>query len=68
MSGAVHRLTCAVERRAGAFGVARLIMLSGVPVRDYGPDSDADMDAYLRVLEAARTLIGEHVGANEDDQ
>ncbi|MEO0814585.1 MAG: hypothetical protein AAFY60_17120 [Myxococcota bacterium] len=49
----IQRITELVEQRTGAFGVARLIMMSGVAVRAYASDSLETPEDIRRVRIAA---------------
>ncbi|HEX8821818.1 MAG TPA: hypothetical protein VF794_17970 [Archangium sp.] len=50
MANRISRITSYVEKRKLGFGVARLIMMSGVNVRGFGPN-DPDPPEALRRLE-----------------
>jgi hypothetical protein len=50
MANQISRITSFVEKRRLGFGVARLIMMSGVNVRSFGPN-DPDPPEALRRLE-----------------
>jgi hypothetical protein len=52
MTGTVARIVRWLDERHGAFMVARLIMKTGIKVRDYG-DQSPDEKEVLRRLEAA---------------
>ncbi len=52
MANRISRITSFVEKRKLGFGVARLIMMSGVNVRLIGPN-DPDPPEALRRLEQA---------------
>jgi hypothetical protein len=52
MANRISRITAYVEKRKLGFGVARLIMMSGVNVRSIGPN-DPDPPDDLRRLEQA---------------
>jgi hypothetical protein len=49
----IARVTAFLETRKGAFAVARLIMICGVPVRRYDvstPETPADVQRVLRAV------------------
>jgi hypothetical protein len=50
MANQISRITSFVEKHRLGFGVARLIMMSGVNVRSFGPN-DPDPPEALRRLE-----------------
>lgn len=52
MANRISRITSYVEKRKLGFGVARLIMMSGINVRSIGPN-DPDPPEALRRLERA---------------
>lgn len=56
MANRISRITAYVEKRKLGFGVARLIMMSGVNVRAIPPDEPDPPDA-LRRLEQALTRV-----------
>ena len=60
MAGRIHAVTELVEKERGPFGVSRLIMMSGVAVREYGPArADEDPALVRKVADAAITLLGD---------
>ena len=59
MSSRIHAITQLVEKERGPFGVSRLIMMSGVPIREYGPETpDENGEAIRKVAEAAISVLG----------
>lgn len=52
MSGTVHRIVQYLEERRSAFAVSRLIMMTGVAVRQF-TNSTPDDEVILRKLDAA---------------
>ncbi len=57
MACQIHRIVCFIESRLTPFAVSRLIMMSGVPVRKYGPTSDDDAHDLRKIRMAIRTLL-----------
>lgn len=55
-AGTIHAIVTFLEERWSAFAVSRLIMLSGVNVRSFTPQSHDDPEA-LRKVEAALTQM-----------
>ena len=53
----IWRITKFVEGRRLGFAVARIIMMSGVCVRDYERDTPPNDDDTVRVKEAARAVL-----------
>ncbi len=57
MTNRIHVITSYVEKRKSGFGVARLIMMSGVNVRSFGPQDPESPDALERVKQALTQLL-----------
>ena len=57
MTNRISRITSYVEKRKLGFGVARLIMMSGVNVRSIGPNDPDPPDALLRLEQALPQLL-----------
>lgn len=57
MANRISRITAYVEKRKLGFGVARLIMMSGVNVRGIGPNDPDPPDALLRLKQALPHLL-----------
>lgn len=57
MANRISRITSFVEKRKLGFGVARLIMMSGVNVRSFGPNDPDPPDALRRLEQALPQLL-----------
>ncbi|MFE8596514.1 hypothetical protein KYC5002_13690 [Archangium violaceum] len=57
MANRISRITAFVEKRKLGFGVARLIMMSGVNVRSIGPNDPDPPDALRRLEQALPQLL-----------
>jgi hypothetical protein len=57
MANRISRITSFVEKHKLGFGVARLIMMSGVNVRSYGPNDPDPPDALRRLEQALPQLL-----------
>jgi hypothetical protein len=57
MANRISRITSYVEKRKLGFGVARLIMMSGVNVRNFGPNDPDPPDALRRLEQALPHLL-----------
>jgi hypothetical protein len=57
MANRISRITAFVEKHKLGFGVARLIMMSGVNVRSYGPNDPDPPDALRRLEQALPQLL-----------
>lgn len=57
MACQIHRIVTFVEARLTPFAVSRLIMLSGVSVRKYGPVSDDNAQDLRKIQIALRSLL-----------
>ena len=57
MASRISLITSFIERRRLGFGVARLIMMSGVNVRDFGPNEPDPPDALRRLKQALPQLL-----------
>lgn len=57
MANRISRITSYVERKKLGFGVARLIMMSGVNVRSFGPNDPDPPDALRRLEQALPQLL-----------
>jgi hypothetical protein len=57
MANRISRITSYVEKRKLGFGVARLIMMSGVNVRSFGPNDPDPQDALVRLEQALPQLL-----------
>ena len=59
MANRIWEITSFVEQRRKSFAVSRLIMMSGVSVRQYREDTPEDPAATQRVLAALPSLLDE---------
>lgn len=59
MANRISRITAYVEKRKLGFGVARLIMMSGVNVRSIGPNDPDPPDALRRLEQALPQLLSD---------
>ncbi len=59
MANRISRITTYVEKRKLGFGVARLIMLSGVNVRSFGPNDPDPPDALRRLERVLPQLLSD---------
>ncbi|AKJ05990.1 hypothetical protein ATI61_110263 [Archangium gephyra] len=57
MANRISRITAYVEKHKLGFGVARLIMMSGVNVRSIGPNDPDPPDALRRLEQALPQLL-----------
>jgi hypothetical protein len=57
MTNRIHLITSYIEKRKSGFGVARLIMMSGVNVRGYGPNDPEPADVLERVKQVLSQLL-----------
>jgi len=57
MANRIHLITGYIEKRKSGFGVARLIMMSGVNVRGYGPHDPEPADVLERVQQVLSQLL-----------
>jgi hypothetical protein len=57
MANKIHLITNYIEKRKSGFGVARLIMMSGVNVRGYGLTDPEPVDVLERVKQALPQLL-----------
>ncbi|QRK04441.1 hypothetical protein JQX13_29785 [Archangium violaceum] len=57
MANRISRITSFVEKRKLGFGVARLIMMTGVNVRGFGPNDPDPPDALRRLERALPQLL-----------
>ena len=57
MPNKIHLITSYIEKRKSGFGVARLIMMSGVNVRGYGPQDPEPTDVLERVKQVLNQLL-----------
>lgn len=57
MANRIHLITSYIEKRKSGFGVARLIMMSGVNVRGYGPHDPEPADVLERVKQVLTQLL-----------
>ncbi|HYO70765.1 MAG TPA: hypothetical protein VEU33_32260 [Archangium sp.] len=57
MTNRISQITAYVEKRKLGFGVARLIMMSGVNVRSIGPNDPDPPDALRRLEQALPQLL-----------
>jgi len=57
MANRIHLITSYIEKRKSGFGVARLIMMSGVNVRGYGPCDPEPADVLERVQQVLTQLL-----------
>jgi hypothetical protein len=57
MVNRIRQITAYVEKRKLGFGVARLIMLSGVNVRGFGPEDPEPPDAMERIRQVLPQLL-----------
>jgi len=59
MANRIWEITSFVEQRRKSFAVSRLIMMSGVSVRQYRADTPEDDEATQRVIDALPALLDE---------
>jgi hypothetical protein len=59
MANRISRITSYVEKRKHGFGVARLIMMSGVNVRGIGPNDADPPEALMRLQQALPQLLSD---------
>jgi hypothetical protein len=57
MANRISRITSFVEKRRLGFGVARLIMMSGVNVRSFGPNDPDPPDALKRLEQVLPQIL-----------
>jgi hypothetical protein len=57
MASRISLITSFIEKRKFGFGVARLIMMSGVNVREFGPNAPDSPDALKRLEQALPQLL-----------
>ncbi|HEX8441567.1 hypothetical protein [Archangium sp.] len=57
MANRISRITSFVEKRRLGFGVARLIMMSGVNVRGIGPNDPDPPDALRRLEQVLPQIL-----------
>jgi hypothetical protein len=57
MANRIHLITSYIEKRKSGVGVARLIMMSGVNVRGYGPHDPEPADVLERVQQVLTQLL-----------
>jgi hypothetical protein len=57
MANRISRITSFVEKRRLGFGVARLIMMSGVNVRSFGPNDPDPPEALLRLEQVLPQIL-----------
>jgi hypothetical protein len=57
MQGNIHQLTKILEERFSAFLVARLILLTGIPLRNYNNDSPNDPEVLKKIEDALPSLL-----------
>jgi hypothetical protein len=57
MANRISRITSFVEKRRLGFGVARLIMMSGVNVRSFGPNDPDPPDALQRLEQVLPQIL-----------
>jgi hypothetical protein len=57
MACQIHRIVSFIESRLTPFAVSRLIMLSGVSVRKYGPTSDDNAQDLRKIQLALKSLL-----------
>jgi len=57
MTNRIHLITSYIEKRKSGFGVARLMMMSGVNVRSYGPNDPEPADTLERVKQVLSQLL-----------
>lgn len=60
MASRIYRIVAYVEGRFSSFAVSRLIMLSGVKVRSYTPDSVDDPQDFAKIRRAVQDLTRTH--------
>jgi hypothetical protein len=57
MANRISRITSFIEKRRLGFGVARLIMMSGVNVRSFGPHDPDPPDALRRLEQVLPQIL-----------
>lgn len=57
MAGKIHRLREWLEQAQSPFLVSRLILMTGVRLRDYGPATDDDDTAVRKLRDGLRALV-----------
>lgn len=57
MSNRICLITQYIEKRKSGFGVARLMMMSGVNVRGYGPQDPEPPESWERIQQALPDLL-----------
>jgi|GEM_PF-1282825 len=57
MANRISRITSFIEKRRLGFGVARLIMMSGVNVRSFGPNDPDPPDALRRLEQVLPQIL-----------
>ena len=57
MRGTIHRIVKLVELRKSPFAVSRLIMMTGIPVRQYDASAEDDPAAMVKIEKALRELL-----------
>jgi hypothetical protein len=60
MAGTIHQIVRYLEEHKSAFGVSRLIMLTGIPVRKYSAQSEDETEALRKVIEALPAILNAH--------
>jgi hypothetical protein len=58
--GRIYRIVSFLEQRRSAFLIARLVLLSKVQVRSFGPQSPDDAEALRRVESTLTSLLSAH--------
>ena len=57
MKGTIHRIVKLVEQQKSPFAVSRLIMMTGIPVRQYDATAPDDPAALVKIEKALRELL-----------
>lgn len=57
MRSRIHLIKTFLEQKKSPFAISRLIMMSGVSLRDTGPDSHDDPDSLAKVEASAMEML-----------
>jgi hypothetical protein len=55
--GRIHRIVCYLEKQHTSFAVSRLIMMSGIQVRKFTPETDDNAEALNKIRMALRAIL-----------
>jgi hypothetical protein len=64
--GQIHRLMSFVEQRHSTFAVTRLIMVTGVNLRAFGPDADDDPEVLQSLHRALPRVLSAEEAADAE--